>query len=57
MATGLAEVTTLTASQMTFFADDERVTIIPAESMPQLDLLSVRNFAVHSLACAASSPY
>jgi hypothetical protein len=40
MAT-LAEATTLTASQVAFFADDALVTIIPSESLPELALLSV----------------
>lgn len=36
----LAEATTLTASQVAFFADDSLVAIIPSESLPELNLLS-----------------
>jgi len=44
MAT-LEEATTLTASQMAFFADDELVTIIPSEPLPELSLISVRTIS------------
>lgn len=37
----LEEATTLSASQMAFFADDELVTIIPSEPLPELSLISV----------------
>lgn len=37
----LEEATTLTAPQMAFFAEDELVTIIPSEPLPELALTSV----------------
>jgi hypothetical protein len=44
MAT-LAEAATLTAAQMAFFAEDELVTIIPSEPLPELALISVCTMA------------